>query len=320
MNSIGNQTVIGGHGVLGSKVAWRLKNQSTEQDKIAVIDNGSSRCVECVNMTSCFDLDVLDVEIEKLRQMFIANDVVYFLAGCRGDAEIETLYEQNVTAAIRVMRAAQEAQVPRVVLASTQQVYGAAACPASGFNVGTALWPVDAYAASNVAMEAAAFAFHQKGLSVTCLRISEVFGAGVRHKRLPSLVASIADTLLSGETLTLAEPHAVLKDFVHVEEVVDAIVAAGMKHSVLPAYDICSGRPRSVYEIASRLAQLYEMRLDYHVDDLLSTEQRLSFGDPRPAMNDLDMKTDRDFASDMKTTATWLKESHEDAQAARAVS
>jgi dTDP-L-rhamnose 4-epimerase len=186
------------------------------------------------------------------------------------------------------------AGVHRLVLASSMVVYGEGAyacpahgptrpaarevadlaagrfepgCPACGRSLTSVLVDEDApldprsvYAATKLAQEhlSAAWA-RQTGGSVAALRYHNVYGPGMPKDTPYSGVAAIfRSALVAGRAPRVFEDGGQRRDFVHVSDVAKANVAAlaatAGGSSGLRAYNVASGRPATVGEMATALA------------------------------------------------------------------
>jgi dTDP-L-rhamnose 4-epimerase len=119
--------------------------------------------------------------------------------------------------------------------------------------------PRNVYAATKVAQEHLASAWaHETGSSVIALRYHNVYGPRMPRDTPYAGVASIFRSALArGEAPRVFEDGRQLRDFVHVRDVaranLRAIEKASAGHSV-EQYNVASGRPRSVLQMARALA------------------------------------------------------------------
>jgi dTDP-L-rhamnose 4-epimerase len=125
-----------------------------------------------------------------------------------------------------------------------------------------ALSPRSGYAASKVAQEhyAAAWA-RQTGGTVIALRYHNVYGPGMPADTPYSGVAALFRSALEhGEPPRVFEDGAQMRDFVHVDDVATANVMSVEAVNTtsgggLTAYNVCSGRPISIAEVAALVGQ-----------------------------------------------------------------
>ena len=136
-------------------------------------------------------------------------------------------------------------------------------CPVGGERVDWALVGEDAalrprslYAASKVAQEHFALAWSEStGGSVVALRYHNVYGPGMPRDTPYSGVAAIFRSALeAGDVPRVFEDGGQMRDFVHVDDIAAANVAA-VEASLdgFDAFNVCSGRPVSILDVATEL-------------------------------------------------------------------
>ncbi|OBK53766.1 NAD(P)-dependent oxidoreductase [Mycobacterium sp. 1081908.1] len=138
-------------------------------------------------------------------------------------------------------------------------------CPACGLDVAwqlvgedAALRPRSLYAASKTAQEHYALAWSEAtGGSVVALRYHNVYGPGMPRDTPYSGVAAIfRSSLEKGEPPRVYEDGGQMRDFVHVDDVAAANVAAAeADRDGFTAVNVCSGRPISILDVATALCE-----------------------------------------------------------------
>ncbi|KAA1252078.1 NAD-dependent epimerase/dehydratase family protein [Mycobacterium simiae] len=121
-----------------------------------------------------------------------------------------------------------------------------------------ALRPRSLYAASKTAQEHYALAWSEStGGSVVALRYHNVYGPGMPRDTPYSGVAAIfRSSLENGEPPRVFEDGGQMRDFVHVDDVAAAnLAAAQAAGGYFTALNVCSGQPISILEVASALCQ-----------------------------------------------------------------
>ncbi|MFG1935010.1 NAD-dependent epimerase/dehydratase family protein [Mycobacterium sp. NPDC048908] len=120
------------------------------------------------------------------------------------------------------------------------------------------LRPRSLYAASKTAQEHYALAWAEStGGSVVALRYHNVYGPGMPRDTPYSGVAAIFRSQLeAGDAPRVYEDGGQMRDFVHVADVAAANVAAvGSQLPGFSAFNVCSGRPISILEMATELCE-----------------------------------------------------------------
>jgi len=145
------------------------------------------------------------------------------------------------------------------------------ACPACGQALApeavpesAALEPRNVYAATKLHQEHLAFSFSREtGVPVTALRYHNVYGPRMPRDTPYAGVASMFRSALeSGVAPSVFEDGGQLRDFVHVRDIARAnVLALTAGPAVAGAFNIGSGQPRSILQMAGALAEAFPGRL-----------------------------------------------------------
>jgi dTDP-L-rhamnose 4-epimerase len=164
--------------------------------------------------------------------------------------------------------------------------------------------PRNVYAATKLHQEHLAQAFSREtAVPVTALRYHNVYGPRMPRDTPYAGVASIfASALAAGRAPQVYEDGDQLRDFVHVRDVAHAnVLALTACEPVAGAFNVCSGTPRSVGEMARALHAVHEGAAQrprvtgaYRLGDV-----RHVFADPARARRELGFVACEDFAAGM---------------------
>jgi nucleoside-diphosphate-sugar epimerase len=203
---------------------------------------------ECADLTDIAAVRALARRVEPDIVLHLASEV----SGDRSADLVLPMLRSNLLAAVNVMLASRETSCDRVVLAGSMEE------PDFGDADAIAQSP---YAAAKWAAHGYARLFHAiYDLSVVHLRIFMVYGPGQGDLR--KLIPYVATSLLSGETPALTSGEREV-DWVYVDDVVDAFVAAAVAPGVDGvSLDIGSGELVTVRDIASRITRLVGGRVE----------------------------------------------------------
>ncbi len=187
-------------------------------------------------------------------------------------------------------------------------------CPACGEILAPRAIPEDAamdprnvYAATKLHQEHLATAFSREtGVPVAALRYHNVYGPRMPRDTPYAGVASLfRSALAAGRAPRVFEDGAQLRDFVHVRDVARANVLA-LEAGAAGAFNVCSGRPRSVGEMAGALADAAgpdaprpEVTGEFRLGDV-----RHVFADPARSAAALGFRAAEDFRAGMAEFAT----------------
>jgi dTDP-L-rhamnose 4-epimerase len=182
-------------------------------------------------------------------------------------------------------------------------------CPACGRALGSEPVPEDApadprnvYAATKLHQEhlAAAFA-RETGVPVTALRYHNIYGPRLpRDTPYAGVAALFADAVAAGRAPRVFEDGGQRRDFIHVRDVARANVLALTAGEPVPgAYNICSGRPRTILDLARALhaALAPEGPAPVVTGEFRLGDVRHVFADARRAAERLGFTAREDFAA-----------------------
>ena len=170
-------------------------------------------------------------------------------------------YDVNAVGAVRLLAEVRRQRQsgtadPLVVVVGSAEQYGRHDPAAMPLREEAEQRPLTLYAASKVAQEAAALqAWRSDSVRVICTRSFSHSGLGhAPHFLLPSLVARARQLPERGGVLTIGNGDTV-RDFLHVEDVVDAYLALVERGQPGEAYNVSSGEGVSVQALAGRVLQ-----------------------------------------------------------------
>lgn len=199
----------------------------------------------------------------------------------------------NTMGTVEVLELARLTKCPRVVVSSSNVVY-AANTP---------------YKASKLAMEEACRAYHETyGLSVICLRYSNVYGPGFA-KGDPACLAAMRDSLMTNGYLTITGDGKQTRDFTHVQDIVEGNLAAA-KVDYCGTVDLCTGVNWSMNRAADELTMWWTGLDEFnpsecirHIEDRHGDIKHIA-QDPGPAKEILGWEYTKKFNEHVKDVWT----------------
>ncbi|MBS7539173.1 NAD-dependent epimerase/dehydratase family protein [Ancylobacter lacus] len=133
------------------------------------------------------------------------------------------MFDVNVAGTLNVAEAMRRAGVSRLVFLSSNAVY-APAPTRDPVGEDAPLGAADAYGASKLAAESVLRAYAEShGIATLALRISSVFGPG---RVTPYLVSQTLEAARRGVPIEVTDARSNMRQFVHVQDVVRAVVRA----------------------------------------------------------------------------------------------
>ena len=238
--------VTGGAGFIGSHVVDALVERGHEVHALDDLSKG-----QVTNLPDSVPLHVLDIAseaVERLLADFKFDAVVHCAAQTnvmRSIAEPDLDRHINVDGLQRVLSAAVSTGVDRFVfISSGGAVYGETAVPADESSVPR---PDNPYGKHKLEGETI---LARASIRNVTLRLSNVYGPRQRSDAEGGVISIFADKLAAGDRLTIYGDGEQQRDFVHVGDVVDAILLALEDVSMEGVWNVGTGRPTSVNEVA----------------------------------------------------------------------
>lgn len=238
--------VTGGAGFIGSHVVEAL---AAAGDEVHALDDLSKGQV--TNLSDAVPLhvgDIADVSVARLFRDVRFDAVVHCAAQTnvlRSITDPDLDRRINVDGLQRVVDAAVDTGVQRFVfISSGGAVYGETAEPANEL---TPPQPDNPYGEHKLKGEAVVAA---AAIASVTLRLSNVYGMRQRSDAEGGVVSIFMDRLSAGLPLCIYGDGEQQRDFVHVDDVVSAIVLALNDHAMRGIWNVGTGRATTVNEVA----------------------------------------------------------------------
>ncbi|MFC0406739.1 NAD-dependent epimerase/dehydratase family protein [Roseomonas elaeocarpi] len=300
--------VTGGCGFIGSHLCAALRANG---HGVRVLDDLSSGSEANLVPGSTFLLgDVC--QPMALREALDGVDGCYHLAAIasvqRGEREWLVTHRTNLSATVALFEAARGRGIP-VVYASSAAVYGSTG--ALPLHEDSVVRPLSAYGADKLGCEQhARVAGHVHGIPTVGLRFFNVFGPRQDPTSPYSGVISIfCDRLLRTQALNIFGDGQQTRDFIFVEDVVRALLAAMARaDTTAPVFNICTGQGTSVLQLAALVADLCGVKAEIIHQPARAGEVRHSIGSPLRAREYLGLGSTVAIRDGLEATLAWMRE------------
>ncbi len=243
--------VTGGKGFVGTWLSAHLRSQG---DDVTAVDH---------------EVDVTDSRAVRAAVSDAAPDAIYHLAALthvgRSWDDPDTVFRVNALGTLHVLEAARMCDpMPKVLLISSAEVYGAVAEADLPVTEDAALAPVTPYAASKVAAEFLGVQAHlAHGLPVVRARPFNHVGPGQAPGFVvPSLAQRIVEARNTGKTTVGVGNLSAQRDLTDVRDVVRAYRLLVERGEPGGTYNVCTGVARSIRSVAERLLELAGSELE----------------------------------------------------------
>lgn len=213
--------------------------------------------------------------------------------------------EVNVGGTFNVLESARINGVSKVVFASSGAPLGEVEPP---IHEELAPHPVSPYGASKLAGEGYCSAYHKTfGIDTVALRFGNVYGPGSGKKS--SVVAKFIRQALEGEPCVIYGSGQQTRDFIFIDDLVDAIIFALEQPVGGETFQIATGREHSVAEVAGALQEcLKQYGVDFEVshDAPRLGDVSRNFSDVSKAKTRLGWAANTEFKDGLETTVRWF--------------
>jgi UDP-glucose 4-epimerase len=255
--------------------------------------------------------DILDEQF--VRDVFDGVDTVVHLAANTGvgpsisDPRHDCL--QNVLGTLNCLEACRYYSIKKFIFASSGAPIGECEPP---IHEELPAHPVSPYGASKLAGEAYCSAYrHSFGIETVALRFSNCYGPFSSHKG--SIVAKYINEAFSDKHWEIFGDGAQSRDFVYVEDVVEAVILAASVNNIGgEVFQIATNSETSVATLAEKLAVVLRryqvkvppiMKVDARVGDV-----RRNFSDTRKAQTRLGWRAKVSLDDGLDRTVRWFLE------------
>jgi dTDP-glucose 4,6-dehydratase/UDP-glucose 4-epimerase len=238
--------VTGAAGFLGRRLVRALSDLGVE---VLAIDNLCVRPIEppIDGLRTCSALELTERDLSGV-------SCIYHLAAWKSVPESFQRPEratENILAGQRILELAVAARVPRIIMASSCEVYGIAATPT---REDSPLAPRSAYAQAKASVDYAAAVYRQQGdQEIVIARLFNSYGPGERPDAL--VPAFCRDAILRGEIVVEGSGQQ-RRDFSHVADTVAKLCELSAIEHPPAIVNIASGESRSVLDIAELVMSL----------------------------------------------------------------
>jgi len=256
--------LTGGHGFVGSNLARALLERG---DAVTVLDPGEPAVSGLQLQGIAPEVELVAADIRDAGAVAATIepgqfDAVFHLGAQTlvgpAMADPTATFEINVAGTWTLLEACRRAEVPAVVVASSDKAYGPS--EQLPYREEMRLAPASPYEASKAAADAIALSYHPAfGLPVAVTRFANVYGGGdVNFSRLvPEAIAAVLD----GRRPQIRSDGSPERDFLHVEDAVAAYLAVeGAVGADGPgpgeAFNAGGERPYSVAEVLGEIAAI----------------------------------------------------------------
>jgi UDP-glucose 4-epimerase len=246
--------VTGGAGFIGSHIVDRCIEHGHE---VAVVDNLVHGRKENLNSAATFyEIDILDHDVEMVFKEFRPDFVYHFAAQIDvRDSVADPIFdvEVNIIGSLKLIELSRKFKVQRFIFASTGgAIYPEGEMPA---DENTVEQPISPYGINKLAVDHYLHYYHEIfGFNYTSLRFANVYGPRQDAHGESGVTAIFVSKFLRGESPVKFGEGLQTRDFVYVQDVVDAALAC-LKAEKSAYYNIGSGVETTLNDFITTIQQ-----------------------------------------------------------------
>ena len=300
--------IIGAGGFIGRALLRRLNNRAFD-----LRCYGRAKVIpDLPDGIDWFSGDLTESSDATLADAVRGCETVIHLAStstpANADRNILVDAQENVLGSLRLFDTCVSAGVRRLIfLSSGGTVYGVA--PATPTPEFAPTQPINAYGAAKLAIEKYLEVYRlQRGLDYTVLRVANAFGPYQTAAKGQGVVAAFLSKALKGVPIEIWGDGSVVRDYIYIEDVADAIWASLAYSGSQRVFNIGSGFGRNLNQIISDIEQTLDVTVIKQFLAGRPADVPVSVLDCQLAKQELGWQSQMEFSAGLCATAEWLRQ------------
>jgi len=300
--------VTGGSGFIGSNLVKKL---ISDKNKVVVIDDLSSGFIS--NISNIDGVKYINGDIRNRKQVNDAIkgvEVVFHLAASVGNKrsiDFPLIDSQiNVLGTLNILEECVKEGVRKIVTSSSAGIFGE--LKTIPIKEDHPIEPDSPYGCSKLCEEKLCLSYSKLyDLEAVCLRYFNVFGPNQRFDAYGNVIPIFVYKMLHNEPITVYGDGNQTRDFVHVNDVVQANINSANSIGVSEAFNIASGDRISINDLIKLITKNYkkEVKIEYaskRPGDVMHSLADISF-----ARNEINYIPSMNLEEGINNYVSWAK-------------
>jgi len=306
--------VAGGAGFIGSNLSKYWYDNNAE---VNIIDNLRSGHLE--NLTDMENIKFYEGSITDknfIEPIFVNADYVFNFAAMVSVEESvnkpELCESINLGGLKNILEAASECRVKKVVHASSAAVYGEE--PGLPKKENDTVAPISPYGQTKLDGEKICEDFtKQKGMKTVCLRYFNVYGMNQRiNSAYAAVIPNFINQALNNEPLIINGDGEQTRDFVFVNDVVNANVLSAINENITGVYNISNESVISIKQLARKIIELTDSNSEIIFNDPRKGDIKHSYASTEKARSEFGYKPTYNLDTGLVETIEYFKRTKKD--------
>lgn len=305
---MGKILITGGMGFIGSKLVQLLIKKGYK-NKIIIIDNLSNSKNKNIKYTKFLKIDCSkSLYIEKLNRIKI--DVIFHIAasssGENSFYETEKDIKYNLLATLNLLNLAKKNKVKKFIFTSTMSVYGDPdRLPVTEKSIKK---PKSFYAIHKSASEEYIKIFSNYGISCSILRLFNVYGPGQNlENKKQGMLKIYLTQMIKDKKLNIKGSLERFRDFIYIDDVVDALYKCIKNKKKLLILNIGSGKKITVKNLIKNLNVELKTNIKPKIIKGTPGDQHGIYGNIKKAKNNINWKPQFNLKTGLKNFISYIQ-------------
>jgi UDP-glucose 4-epimerase len=250
--------VTGGAGFIGAHLVARLVERGLEVVAFDDLSWGNQSKLDGLKGVTFVKGDIRQLPelSSKLGTFTHVFHLAALISAYQSLEEPDAYFDTNVNGLLRVLELCSKSPQPRLVFASTSGVYGNS--DHSLKSEADLPRPTTVYAATKLAGEHLLAMYRARhGFDDVALRFFNVYGPGQSTKHpYANVTCRFSHAAAHGGTVQLFGDGSVTRDFIYIDDVVEAVLAVAFQTTARRVYNVGTGRAASIAELLAIVQRL----------------------------------------------------------------